>query len=318
MEAKMTELSPKALVLIREAGSSDDPSETDRARIRDKLIAQLGAGALLSSATIAATAANVTTSVGTAAATATKEGASAAMAAAGVSDGVGVTGAAVAVKGAGASVVAKVALAAVLASAVGIGTTIAVRTSKPSTTAPSQQPSALTNAPVRASSSPTIAAQPNGDRQSLTGPAEASADHREMATPKQRSFQSDRSGASLHTINQPSRMRSAYSQPTRRAVNRTAASMSRPGLDEELELIQAAHMAMRQGDRASALTMLDSHSKRFPRGALREEREATRAIALCELGRLDQGRGVAQRLLIESPHTPLAARINKSCGPLSE
>ena len=59
---------------------------------------------------------------------------------------------------------------------------------------------------------------------------------------------------------------------------------------------------------------LDAHARLFPRGAMRQEREATRAISLCELGRVEAGRKVARRVFARSPRTPLAKRVARSCG----
>jgi hypothetical protein len=49
----------------------------------------------------------------------------------------------------------------------------------------------------------------------------------------------------------------------------------------ELELVARARTALNGGDLSTALDALDEHARRFPKGALAEERAAYRAIVLC-------------------------------------
>jgi hypothetical protein len=291
MEVTMTELSLRAQALIREAGSADDPSDADRARIREKLIAQLGTGALVSSAVIVASSASGASSVGAASAAATAKGASAV---ASQTAALGATGATLAVKGGGLSVAAKVAMATVLASTISVGATVAVRNATRSPVETSVQPAALVEPAIVSPRKGEAAAdldRVNGDGivNVITAPS--------VPQPDWRSFERSRAVGSGN---------SAAKTPVK----------SQPTLNEELDLVRAAQVAMRQGETSAALTMLEGHANRYPNGALREEREAARAIALCELGRLDQGRQVGRRLLLNSPRSPLAGRIHKSCEPV--
>jgi hypothetical protein len=193
---------------------------------------------------------------------------------------------------------AKIAIATVLAGAVGAGATVAVRTTSPhAVTAPATIPAAVVDtAPIASGrqhmARPIPDLSPGTTRDGIDNviAPPAAPQTRAMFSARPRMAASARSAA--------------------KTSNRSSQALS-----EEIELVRAAQVAMRQGDVSAALTMLESHASRFPRGALSEEREAARAIALCELRQFEQGRRVARRLLAASPHTPLAGRIRGSCEP---
>lgn len=84
-------------------------------------------------------------------------------------------------------------------------------------------------------------------------------------------------------------------------------------LEEELRLLQGAQRSLR-ADPSRSLELLDEHERRFPHGALREERAAARVSALCALHRDDQARREAARLLAENPESPYAARVQAPCA----
>lgn len=99
------------------------------------------------------------------------------------------------------------------------------------------------------------------------------------------------------------------------ALTASARSHAAPSdLAEELKLLGQAQTAMSAGDFARALTVLDSHRQRFPRGALASERAGLRVVALCRSGAVEVGRTEARRLLSASPGSTLAARIRAACG----
>lgn len=85
-------------------------------------------------------------------------------------------------------------------------------------------------------------------------------------------------------------------------------------LQEETRLIAAAHAALSRGDAASALTILDEHARRFPRGALAPERKAARAMALCKAGRASEGQNEANALYGEGDKSPVAEKIRRACA----
>lgn len=84
-------------------------------------------------------------------------------------------------------------------------------------------------------------------------------------------------------------------------------------VEDELVLLQRAQAAMGAGDPARALALLDEHEKKFPSGALAEEREGQRVLARCALGRPDAQSG-AEKFLAAHPDAPVASRVRKVCG----
>ncbi len=82
----------------------------------------------------------------------------------------------------------------------------------------------------------------------------------------------------------------------------------------EAELLRQADGAVKAGQPARALALLDEHAARFPNGILIEEREAERIVVLCALGRTDEARAAASQFLRARPHSPLGRRVRESCG----
>jgi hypothetical protein len=91
-------------------------------------------------------------------------------------------------------------------------------------------------------------------------------------------------------------------------------------LEAELPLLREAQEALHTGDAARALARLNELAKRFPNGALAEEREAAHAIAACRLdGRREsggRGEGLAEAQAFARIHTasPLADRVREACA----
>lgn len=82
----------------------------------------------------------------------------------------------------------------------------------------------------------------------------------------------------------------------------------------EVRLIGEAHKAIRGGDAERALLLLEEHARRFPKGALGEERDAARIAALCALGRTAEARDATDRFLRALPLSPHAGPLRASCG----
>jgi hypothetical protein len=82
----------------------------------------------------------------------------------------------------------------------------------------------------------------------------------------------------------------------------------------EVRLLSDAQTAVRDGDAARALALLDEHARRYPKGALGEERDAARVAVLCALGRDDEARTAADRFLRAAPDSPHAGPIRASCA----
>lgn len=82
----------------------------------------------------------------------------------------------------------------------------------------------------------------------------------------------------------------------------------------EVRLLGEAQADLRDGNAERALALLDEHALRYPKGALGEEREAARIVALCALGREAEARVAADRFLRKTPDSPHAGPVRASCG----
>jgi hypothetical protein len=91
-----------------------------------------------------------------------------------------------------------------------------------------------------------------------------------------------------------------------------AAAVTPETLAEETRLIREADQALRAGGAARALTLLDEHQRRFPRGVLAPERSAERLLARCQLGHVDAKAAAAY--LAARPSSAFAARIRDACA----
>lgn len=100
------------------------------------------------------------------------------------------------------------------------------------------------------------------------------------------------------------------------AASATTAALT-DSLAEEVHMLRQARSALDRGEAAQALRLLDAHAARFQHGTLREERLATRVQALCALGLVDSARTAAQELERVAPRSPHLARVRASCisGP---
>jgi hypothetical protein len=93
-----------------------------------------------------------------------------------------------------------------------------------------------------------------------------------------------------------------------------AAPRAVDSLAEEVAMLSQASTELHAGRPAAALTALDEHRRKFPRGALAEERTSARIQALCALGRMNEAQAELARLARISPNSPHLARARKACG----
>jgi hypothetical protein len=98
------------------------------------------------------------------------------------------------------------------------------------------------------------------------------------------------------------------------ADSASGAPKSSDALRNEVELIGRARAALPR-DPAAALALLEEHRREFPRGALVEERDAIRVLALAALGRIEQARHEAQMFLRAYPFSPHAERVRRAIEP---
>jgi tetratricopeptide (TPR) repeat protein len=82
---------------------------------------------------------------------------------------------------------------------------------------------------------------------------------------------------------------------------------------QEVALLSKAQAALSRGRPQQALEALAEHAARFPRGALSEERAATRARTLCALGRRQEAEAELKRIEKLNPSSAYLARARESC-----
>lgn len=91
-------------------------------------------------------------------------------------------------------------------------------------------------------------------------------------------------------------------------------SKSAVEIREEVALLSKAQAALSRGRPQEALEALSEHAARFPRGALAEERGATRARTLCALGRKQEAESELKRMEKVNPASAYLARARESCA----
>ncbi len=87
-----------------------------------------------------------------------------------------------------------------------------------------------------------------------------------------------------------------------------------PDLDGEVRLLEDADAELRRGDAEAALAQLAEHAAKYPSGALADEREGIRAIALCRSGKVTEGKMLADRFLSATRKSSLITRVRAACG----
>lgn len=85
-------------------------------------------------------------------------------------------------------------------------------------------------------------------------------------------------------------------------------------LERETRLIAGADSALRDGDAARALALLDEHARLFPQGWLASDRAGERVLVLCGLGQHEHAIREAEAFLRGRAPSPLTRRIAGSCA----
>jgi RNA polymerase sigma-70 factor (ECF subfamily) len=106
--------------------------------------------------------------------------------------------------------------------------------------------------------------------------------------------------------------------PVERSPRRPVASVlpsptGSDALTAEAALLRTAHAALAGGDAAAALDALDEHQRRFPRGTLAEERDASTLHAECALGRHARAEHAARRFVAAHPGSAYLEALADSC-----
>ena len=157
----------------------------------------------------------------------------------------------------------------------------------------------LMNAPPRASVSPTTSAAPAPLPSSTPGALLDAAPLSELAPSASPARETPR--PKMHPA--PSPKVSSSTPPASQSADAA----------EELTLVQAMQQALRSGDAGHALTLAGEHGRRFPRGALVEEREGVRAVARCRLAAPGDRAPILDAFSRRFSASPYAARVRAAC-----
>jgi hypothetical protein len=279
MEDAMSELTPEDDALIRQARLGLQPTSEDHARVRGKVLARVGLGLGAATATLSATGA-------TAAAT---------------------SGTALVLKALGTLVV----VASVAGGAFVIHERRQEKTpaSSPKVaiafTPPSAAPENMAT-PLPESPSAPIPPLPVAP---VDPPVEPHPPARLVApSPPVRST------ASVPTASTAVPLLEAIATPAPSDPPPAAVPAGPVTVAAEARLLRESDEALRSGDGARALALLDEHAATFPSGVLVEERMAERVVVLCALGRTAEAQQAAAVFLRDHDRSPLAARVRGSCA----
>jgi hypothetical protein len=100
----------------------------------------------------------------------------------------------------------------------------------------------------------------------------------------------------------------------RPSTRSSIARSSSDSLPEEVSLVSRAEQQLYAGHAEDALKTLGEHERRFPNGALAEQRMAARVQSLCTLGRTVDARADLTRLARAYPRSPQLDRARRFCG----
>jgi len=89
-------------------------------------------------------------------------------------------------------------------------------------------------------------------------------------------------------------------------------------LAEETQAYREIRRALRVGQAATALTLLDAYARRFPEGVYRDESELARVRALCMVHRTAQARAVIERQRNRHLASELRAILQSACAAEGE
>lgn len=106
----------------------------------------------------------------------------------------------------------------------------------------------------------------------------------------------------------------ASAQPSVSASSTASTRAATSDLTAERSLLDVARTALGRGDFANALASADAHQKRFPKGALAEEREALAVQALAGAGRKEEARARAERFARSFPGSILLPAVEAAGG----
>ena len=106
----------------------------------------------------------------------------------------------------------------------------------------------------------------------------------------------------------------APSSPAHPAVRPSSVRVASDSLPEEVRLLSKAERQLNAGHADDALRTLGEHERRFPDGALAEERLAARVQSLCALGRGADAKAELRKLARTYPESAHLDRARRFCG----
>jgi hypothetical protein len=329
----MSDIDEAGRTLIALADDAHDPTDADRARVRAALSGRLGAVAGLGFGTVAGLGA-------TAKAAASAGGAASAAAASAGGAGAAVAGGTLATK--------LVGVAVAITTAVGVGASVklalrsaqapvpsrtaeiahrrAVAAAPPALPAPArEQPTSAARSAVR----PAVDPAPGHVAAKTAAPSPAAPQYEApspVAPPSEaRSREANNTAPSVQPPPLPEAavpatmdMRDAIGAAPHRPATTAAGARdqvcapprrSDSAVADEARLVHDGVSALRAGQAACALSLLEAHARFYPEGVLAEEREAERALALADLGRVAEARLAAAAFLRRHPTSPLGVRL---------
>lgn len=115
------------------------------------------------------------------------------------------------------------------------------------------------------------------------------------------------------TLPSPSAAEATLGPPPSPPPSRSAAKAQPP--DDELTLVSSMQLALRSGNATQVLALATEHARRFPNGALAQEREGARAIARCQLAQPDARAAILSAFEQRYPASPYSARAKAACTP---
>lgn len=318
----MNELDSKARALLRATQFADEPSQDDYDWVHAAVTARIAVGVAVGAAVTTAAktasagaAAHAAATATTAAvASTTTVGATSAVvtgtAAAGALVGTSVAAPAMVAAGAGAAVgtsvvsalpVVKIVawvVAASMTAGIGTGAVVVARNHSaarasvvvaPVVVAPAVDP------PRSIAVKPRSEGQPLAARGPVSDPLSSHADAPLVAQP---------------ATSQPSAQASSQTETDKHAP---MPAMSASMLEAEVALIRDARAALSRDDAAHAIALLDDHARRFPSGAMSQDRDALQVFATCASGQPEAARELATRFLSLHAGSPYAASVRASC-----
>jgi hypothetical protein len=178
--------------------------------------------------------------------------------------------------------------------AIALGTGGAIVTPHLWTRAPSRAEPTL-QIPVAPAAETTATARLSEAREATQNLATASPSSRDIASASERP-RAERVSSSL------------------RSASRSAARQVPDFLPEEVRLLSRAEQQINDGLATDALKTLGEHERRFPTGALAEERMAARVQAMCALGRTAEAQSDLTMLTRAYPQSSYLERARRVCG----